>query len=55
MMEWIGDQTSGRTSASMGEALLERAAILREQMSDGKGPQPTFVINTRTMERGWRG
>ena len=52
MMEWIGDQTSGRTSASMGEALVERAALLREQLSDGKGPQPTFVINTRTMERG---
>jgi hypothetical protein len=52
MMEWIGDQTSGRTTASMGEALLERAALLREQLSDGKGPQPTFVINTRTMEGG---
>jgi ATPase family associated with various cellular activities (AAA) len=30
MMEWIGDQTSG----GMGEALLKRAAVLREQLAD---------------------
>jgi hypothetical protein len=39
MMEWIGDQASGRASGSMGETLLERAAILREQLSDGQCPQ----------------
>ena len=52
MMEWIGDQVSGRASGSMFEALLGRAAILREQLSDGQSPQPTFVINTRTMKHG---
>jgi ATPase family associated with various cellular activities (AAA) len=52
MMEWIGDQVSSRAFGSMFEALLGRAAILREQLSDAQGPQPTFVINTRTMERG---
>ena len=40
MMEWIGDQVSGRASGSMFEALLGRAAILREQLSDAQGPQP---------------
>jgi SpoVK/Ycf46/Vps4 family AAA+-type ATPase len=30
MMEWIGDQTSG----GMGEALLKRATVLREQLAD---------------------
>ncbi|HEV2663669.1 MAG TPA: ATP-binding protein, partial [Blastocatellia bacterium] len=35
MMEWVCDQASGRASGSMGEALLERAAHLREQLSDG--------------------
>ena len=52
MMEWIGDQVSGRASVSMFEALLGRAAILREQLSDGQSPQPTFEINTRTMKHG---
>jgi hypothetical protein len=50
MMEWIGDQVSGRASGSMFEALLGRAATLREQLSDAQGPQPTFGINTLTME-----
>ena len=36
MMEWIGDQASGQASGSMGEALLERASLLREQLSDGR-------------------
>ena len=39
MMEWIGDQASGRASGGMGETLLERAALLREQLSDGQCPQ----------------
>jgi hypothetical protein len=41
MMEWIGDQVSAQASGSMGDALLERAALLREQLSDGQGPQST--------------
>lgn len=36
MMEWVGDQASGRGPGSMGEALFERAALLREQLSDGR-------------------
>jgi len=36
MMEWIGDQASGGTSGSMREALLKRAALLREELSDGR-------------------
>src|SRR5262245_41872641 len=35
MMEWVCDQASGLASGSMGEAMLERAAHLREQLSDG--------------------
>lgn len=35
MMEWIGDQVSGQASGSMGEAILERAALLREQLGKG--------------------
>jgi len=38
MMEWIGDQVSAQAPGSMGEALLERAALLREQLSGGQGP-----------------
>jgi len=38
MMEWIGDQVSDQAPGSMGEALLERAALLREQLSGGQGP-----------------
>jgi ATPase family protein associated with various cellular activities (AAA) len=52
MMEWISDQVSGRASGSMAEALLGRGAILREQLSDAQGPQPTSVIKTRAMEHG---
>src|SRR5215813_14946401 len=37
MMEWIGDQESGRESGGMGEALLERASLLREQLSKNNG------------------
>jgi len=36
MMEWIIDQTSGRMSGSIGEALLGRAALLREQLGDDR-------------------
>src|SRR5215475_12756185 len=38
MMEWIVDQVSAQPTSSMGEALLERAALLREQLSDSQGP-----------------
>jgi hypothetical protein len=38
MMEWIGDQVSDQAPGSMSEALLERAALLREQLSGGQGP-----------------
>jgi len=34
MMEWIGDQGSGQASGRMSDALLERAAFLREQLSE---------------------
>jgi ATPase family protein associated with various cellular activities (AAA) len=44
MMEWIGSQVSGQAShtlggamsRSLGEAALERAALLREQLSEGE-------------------
>jgi AAA+ superfamily predicted ATPase len=40
MMEWIGAQVSGQASngvgGGLGEAMLERATLLREQLSDGK-------------------
>jgi AAA+ superfamily predicted ATPase len=38
MMEWIGAKVSGQVSSRMSEALLERAALLREQLSDGQRP-----------------
>ncbi len=34
MMEWIGDQAADQVSDSLGKALLERAALLREQLSE---------------------
>jgi ATPase family associated with various cellular activities (AAA) len=34
MMEWVGAQVSGQASGGMGQALLSRASILREQLSD---------------------
>jgi hypothetical protein len=37
MMEWIGGQVSAQAPGSLGEALLERAALLREQLSGGIG------------------
>jgi len=37
MMDWIGDQVSAQAPGNMGEALMERAALLREQLSDGVG------------------
>jgi AAA+ superfamily predicted ATPase len=38
MMEWIGAKVSGQVSSRMSEALLERAALLRAQLSDGQRP-----------------
>jgi len=38
MMEWIGAEVSGQASGGMGEALLKRAALLREQLLDGRRP-----------------
>ncbi|OLE37405.1 MAG: hypothetical protein AUI36_26540 [Cyanobacteria bacterium 13_1_40CM_2_61_4] len=40
MMEWIGDQASG----GMGEALLKRAALLREQLSDHRKEAPNLSV-----------
>ncbi|HKQ80551.1 MAG TPA: ATP-binding protein [Blastocatellia bacterium] len=40
MMEWIGNQGSGQVSGSMGETLLERASLLREQLSKGEEAPP---------------
>jgi SpoVK/Ycf46/Vps4 family AAA+-type ATPase len=41
MMEWISDQESGQVSGGLGEALLERAALLREQLSKGREETPS--------------
>jgi SpoVK/Ycf46/Vps4 family AAA+-type ATPase len=38
MMEWISAQVSGQASGNMGEALLERAAVLRDQLDDDHHP-----------------
>jgi hypothetical protein len=34
MMEWIGAQVSGQVSDGLGKALLDRATLLRDQLSD---------------------
>jgi hypothetical protein len=36
MMEWIGAEVSGQASGGMGDALLKRAALLREQLIDSR-------------------
>jgi AAA+ superfamily predicted ATPase len=45
MMEWIGDQESGQASGSIGKAILKRAAILREQLSEGREEAPIHFTN----------
>ena len=40
MMEWIDSQVSGQASVGMGEAILERAAILREQLGEDRKETP---------------
>jgi AAA+ superfamily predicted ATPase len=40
MMEWIDNQVSGQASGGMGVAILKRAALLREQMGDGREAAP---------------
>jgi hypothetical protein len=45
MMEWIDDHGSGQASGSMGEALLERAALLRKQLSKGHEVTPNDSVD----------
>src|SRR5262249_37853035 len=45
MMEWIGDQGSGQASGGMSEALLERAAFLRGQISEGREETPNLSLD----------
>ena len=41
MMEWIDNQVSGQASGGMGETILARAAILREQLGEVGKETPT--------------
>jgi len=45
MMEWIGDQGSGQASGRMSDALLERAAFLREQLSEVSEETPNRSLD----------
>jgi ATP-dependent 26S proteasome regulatory subunit len=51
MMEWIGDQESGQASGSIGKAILKRAAILREQLSEGREEAPIHFTNQNDLGR----
>jgi hypothetical protein len=54
MMEWIDKQVSGQASVGMGEAILERAAILRVQLGESGKETPTNAHDRASQPAGVR-
>lgn len=52
MMEWIDNQVSSQASGSMSESLLERAALLREQLGENREETPVHSDNFFNMRLG---
>src|SRR5262249_47727227 len=43
MMQWVGNQESDQPPARMGNVLLKRARLLREQLSDRRSDAPKVI------------